>query len=135
VAKPPITADLAWSGDLRFAATSAGVTITIDGDSHAGPSPLQALAFALAGCMSADIVHILRKARHDLRALSAHLAAERAPQDPHRFVRIHLQLNLAGAVPLDAAERAIALSRDTYCSVWHSLNPDIDFKVTLEIAE
>ena len=44
--------------------------MTIDGDSTAGPSPVQALAFALAGCMAADVVYILTKGRHPLRAPS-----------------------------------------------------------------
>jgi len=133
VAKPPVVADLTWTHDLEFAATSAGTSMTIDGNSKAGPSPVQALAFALASCMAADVVLILTKGRQPLRALRAHLVANRAQDDPHRILQAHLSLAVEGAVPLDAVERAIALSRDKYCSVWHSLNPDIDFKVTLEI--
>jgi uncharacterized OsmC-like protein len=30
-------------------------------------------------------------------------------------------------------ERAIALSRETYCSVWHSMRQDIDFVTTFDI--
>ena len=44
-----------------------------------------------------------------------------------------LHFDIDGAVPKDAADRAVALSRDTYCSVWHSLNPDIDFHVTCDV--
>ena len=32
-----------------------------------------------------------------------------------------------------AVDRAIALSRDTYCSVWHSLRTDIAFHVTYDV--
>ena len=53
--KPPVVADLTWIGDLKFDARSGKATTTIDGDSTAGPSPVQALVFALAGCMAADI--------------------------------------------------------------------------------
>jgi len=37
---------------------------------------------------------------------------------------------LKGAVPPDKVQRAIDLSRQTYCSVWHSLRPDIELVVT-----
>jgi putative redox protein len=135
--KPPVVADLVWTGDLRFSATSAassGITgITIDGNSTAGPSPVQTLVFALAGCMAADVVHILTKGHHRLRALKAHLSGERAQEDPHRLIRVDLRFDIEGAVPQDAADRAVAMSREKYCSVWHSLNPAIDFHVTCDV--
>jgi len=39
-----------------------------------------------------------------------------------------------GDVPADRVERAIALSRERYCSVWHSLRQDIDFRTSFEVA-
>lgn len=132
--KPPAVADLEWIGDLEFRAASAKITMTLDGESTAGPSPVQALAFALAGCMSVDVIDILRKGRHDVRALKAHLVADRAPESPHRFVKVSLRFVVQGAVPEQAVERAIALSRDKYCSVWQSMRPDIDFTTTYEIS-
>jgi uncharacterized OsmC-like protein len=41
---------------------------------------------------------------------------------------------VGGAPPADKVERAIALSREKYCSVWHSLRPDIDFRTSFEVA-
>ena len=38
-----------------------------------------------------------------------------------------------GDVPADAVERAIALSCEKYCSVWHSMRQDIDFTVSFEL--
>jgi putative redox protein len=133
VAKPPTVAELTWIGDLKFAGVSAATAMTIDGDSSAGPSPVQALAFALAGCMATDVVFILTKGRHPIRGLRAHLTAHRAQQEPHRFLKVDLRFDLDGAVPADAVERAIALSREKYCSVWHSLNHDIEFQVTCDV--
>jgi len=131
--KPPVVADLVWTGDLRFSGTSASTGITIDGNSTAGPSPVQTLVFALAGCMAADVVYILTKGRHRLRALKAHLVGERAQEDPHRLLKVDLRFDIEGAVSQDAADRAVAMSREKYCSVWHSLNPDIDFHVTCDV--
>jgi putative redox protein len=133
VAKPPTVAELTWIGDLKFAGVSGATAMTIDGNSAAGPSPVQALAFALAGCMATDVVFILTKGRHSIRGLRAHLTAHRAQQDPHRFLKVDLRFDLDGAVPADAVERAITLSREKYCSVWHSLNHDIDFQVTCDV--
>jgi putative redox protein len=131
--KPPTAADLQWQRDLVFHAESAGQTLTMDGDSKAGPSPVQTLAFALAGCMATDLVFVLAKGRHTPRALRAHIVADRAQEDPHRFVRVNLRFTVEGDVPADAVERAIALSRDKYCSVWHSMRHDIDFTVSFEL--
>ena len=132
--KPPTVVDISWIDDLRFSVTSDKAAITIDSAGLAGPSPVQALGIALAGCMTTDVVHILTRGRHPLRALRSHLVAERAQDDPHRFVRVTLHVTVEGGVPRDAIERAIGLSRDKYCSVWHSMRQDIDFQVTFDVA-
>ncbi len=122
-----------WEGDLRFAGRSDGVAVTLDGDKLAGPTPVQALAFALAGCMAADVVAILVKGRAGLESLRAHLAGQRHAEEPRRFVRITLHFVVTGAVPPEKVERALALSREKYCSVWHSLRQDIELTTTFEI--
>jgi putative redox protein len=131
--KPPTIADLEWRRDELFSATSAGVTIAIDGHSAEGPSPVQALAFALAGCMSVDVLDILTKGRHPPRALRSHIVGHRAEPHPHRFTRVELRFEVTGSVPAEAIDRAIALSREKYCSVWHSMRQDIDLVVTFDL--
>jgi len=131
--KPPVTLDLAWDDELRFSGTSDGVALVLDSASKAGPSPMQALAFGLAGCMAMDVVHILKKGRHDLRGLTMHLVGRRAEEPPRRFLSIDLRVEVTGPVSLEQVERAIQLSRDTYCSVWTSMRQDIEFNVTATI--
>ena len=128
--KPPITAELIWSDGLRFGATSGPNAVVIDGDGAAGPSPMQLAAFGLAGCMAADVVSILQKGRHPLTGLRASFSGDRAEDPPRRYVRIAVHFHVSGAVPAEAVERAIALSRDKYCSVWNSFRQDIDFTTT-----
>jgi putative redox protein len=94
---------------------------------------MQALAFALAGCMAMDVVHVLKKGRHDMRGLKADLRGERASDDPRRFTSIELKYTVTGDVPSDAVDRAIQLSRDKYCSVWHSMRQDITLNVSFTI--
>jgi putative redox protein len=130
VSKPPTTADLRWTGGLTFETTLKQSAMILDSHGADGPSPVDALAAALAGCMSVDVTDILLKGRHDLKGLRSHLVAERAQENPHRFVRVSLHFVVAGPVSAAAVDRAIALSRDTYCSVWHSMRQDIEFAVT-----
>jgi putative redox protein len=131
---PRVALDLVWERDLVFRGRSGSVELLLDSDGVAGPSPVQALAFALAGCMATDVVHILKKGRLPLTSLRAELKAQRAPRDPKRLVSVHLHFRVGGDVPAAKVERAIALSRETYCSVWQSLRPDIDFVTSFEVA-
>lgn len=126
--------ELRWEGDLRFSARSGEVVTEIDADGKAGFSPVQALALALAGCMATDVVQILKKARQPLRALQARFSGTRAPAEPRRFTRIGLRFVIEGEIAQDRVEHAIALSRQTYCSVWHSLRPDIELTTSFEIS-
>ena len=82
--KPPTVLQLVWERDLVFAGTSGESAMTLDSDSQAGQSPMQALAFGLAGCMAMDVVYILRKGRLDLRGLRADLTGVRADEHPRR---------------------------------------------------
>ena len=131
--KPPTVVELIWQRELVFHGRSAKATLTLDSAGVEGPSPMQALAFGFAGCMAMDLVYMLQKGRHDLRGCRVDLTGERAPTNPHRFLGFDLRFTVTGNVPQDAVDRAIALSREKYCSVWHSLRQDIKLTVTSSI--
>ena len=124
--KPPAIVDLNWAGGLSFTARDRDHEWVLDGRSHAGPSPVVALASALAGCMSIDVVFILTKGRFEVRALSTRLVGHRADEDPRRFVRAELRFTIDTDAPAEQIQRAIDLSREKYCSVWHSMRQDIE---------
>src|SRR5262249_61001607 len=107
--KAPTIADLTWTGELRFHAALAKSQMIVDSAGVAGPSPVDALAVALASCMAADLAYIITRGRHPLTGLRAHLVGQRAQENPHRFVRVDLQFTIEGNVPGDAVERAIQL--------------------------
>ena len=134
-AKPPALVELIWEHDLVFGGKAGDTRMVLDSASVAGPSPMQTLALALAGCMAMDVVHILKKGRHELRGLRADLKGWRADDNPHRFIRVELHFTLTGAIPSEPIERAIELSRSKYCSVWHSMREDIGFDVTFAVSE
>jgi putative redox protein len=131
--KPPMTLELIWEHDLVFNGTSAEASMVLDSGGKAGPSPVQALAFALAGCMGMDVVHILRKGRLDLKGLKVALTAERAQEDPHRITAVTIEFTVTGDVPRDQIQRAIDLSHEKYCSVWHSMRQDIVFTTSHDV--
>jgi putative redox protein len=133
VSRPPIHSTLTWQGDLRFRAVSGDNEIIFDSESQAGPSPPQAVAMALAGCMAIDLADIVIKGRHRLTALEARIVGDRAADPPRRFTRFTLHFLVSGDVPAHAVERAIQLSIDKYCSVWHSLREDIALETTFEV--
>lgn len=125
--------DLEWLGDNRLRGRSGAVEIVMDSPPVAGPSPVQALAFGLAGCMAMDVLAVIKRGRFELQGLTARLVAERAPSDPKRIVAVDLRFTLAGSIPDDRVLRAIQLSREKYCSVWHSMRPDIELTTSFEV--
>jgi putative redox protein len=133
VPKPPTVATLTWKNALVFNATSGSASLTLDGDGGDGPSPVQMLAIAVVGCMSIDVAHILQKSRHAIASLRSEIVAERAQDNPHRFLRVTLRFFVTGGVPRDAVERAVALSREKYCSVWHSMREDIELTTICDV--
>jgi uncharacterized OsmC-like protein len=47
-------------------------------------------------------------------------------------MRLHFTVD--ADAPRAAIERAIALSREKYCSVWHSMRQDISFQTRFSIS-
>ena len=133
--KPPTVVELVWEHDLVLGGRSGDVRLTLDSGSVEGTSPMQALAFAVTGCMAMDVVHVLRKGRHDLRGLRADFKGERQQTEPRRFTRIELHFTVTGAIPPEPIERAIHLSREKYCSVWHSMREDIELVTSFTVSE
>jgi putative redox protein len=131
--KPRALVELVWAHDLVLSGQSGAVKMTLDSASVEGPSPMQALAFALAGCMAMDVVHVIRKGRFALRGLRADLSGTRAPTDPKRFTAITLHYTVTGDVPDEKVARAIELSKEKYCSVWHSMREDIELDVSYTV--
>ena len=124
---------LEWTGDrLRF--TGGGTeprtpAITIDGDGADGPSPMLALLLAAAGCSAADVVVILKKMRVELAQLTVEVLGTRRDEEPRRYTEITFRFQAGGSkLGREQLERAVALSLGKYCSVVHSLAPDIDIR-------
>lgn len=131
--KADFSLNLTWQGGQRFQGTSSGAAMTLDGKREAGPSPVQAVAFGLAGCMAIDVADVIEKGRFGLKALTCEADVFRVDETPRRITGVNLRFVVTGDVPEDRVARAIELSREKYCSVWHSLNPTIDFKTSFTV--
>jgi putative redox protein len=130
-----MTVRLSWDGDQRFAGAVDGTAVVVDGEAQAGASPVQMLTSGLAGCMAIDVVHILDRMRTPATALDVTLTIERAASDPRRVIRADMEFVVTGDVPDKNVQRALDLSRETYCSVWHSLRDDIELSTVFQVRE
>ena len=118
---------LSWQERLIFRGGEPGGPVTtIDGDNATGPGPMLTLLLAAAACTASDVVAILEKMRVTLKGFRIEASGERREEEPRRYTAMHLEYHLRGDGLDEAkAQRAIELSITKYCSVVHSLAPDI----------
>jgi putative redox protein len=90
---------------------------------------------SVAACMGIDIKVILEKGRVTLNELVIEVSGERAPDPPRRFRTLRMTVRAEGPAEADRPklDRAVELSRDKYCSVFHTLRPDLDVQISTEI--
>ena len=122
---------------LRFSARIGERAMILD-SSPGGheANPVQALLASIVACSAMDVVEILRKKRQVLTAYEVSMSGERATDHPRRYVSIHCVHRLTGrGVKRKAAEDALNLSLEKYCSVSHCLRPDLPVTHTIEIFE
>ncbi|MDH5643110.1 MAG: OsmC family protein [Gemmatimonadota bacterium] len=109
--------------------------IDVDGSGEEGPSPMLALLLAAGGCSGADVVMILEKMRVELSDVEIEVEGVRAETEPKRYVTLRFHFKIAGkGLDEEKAKRAVDLSMEKYCSVVHSLAPDIEIAYGFELA-
>jgi putative redox protein len=124
-----------------LAETESGHMLSMDGavdggGANLGPRPMETVLAGTGACTAYDVVLILRRGRHDVRACSVKLTSERAPVDPKVFTRIHMHFSVtARGVPASAVERAIALSHEKYCSASIMLGKTAAITSSFELIE
>jgi putative redox protein len=123
-----------WKHDSQFEGVAEnGNAILFDADSaHAhGPSPMEAVLMALCACTSVDVVSILKKKRQPLTGLHVSAIAEQAEKAPRVFTKIKLTYAVNGKLSRKAVGHAVALSKNTYCSVSKMLenSVEIDYEI------
>ena len=129
------------SGMSFTAETGSGHLLTMDGAPDGGgrnlaPRPMETVLAGAGGCTAYDVVLILRRGRHEVTGCQVRATAERAPQDPKVFTRLHLHFVVSGkAIPPAAVERAIELSHEKYCSATIMLAKTAEVTTSFELLE
>lgn len=109
-------------GALMVGESGSGHAVVMDGPEDSGGRnlgvrPMEMLLLGMGGCTEFDVVHILRKGRHEVRLCEVELEAERAESDPKVFTRIHVHFRVGGpGLTEKVVERAVRLSAEKYCS-------------------
>lgn len=134
-------ATVRWEGGMRFGgAAESGGTITLDarpehGGTGQGPSPMETVLLALAGCTGMDVVSILGKMRAPLGGLEIRVSGERADNHPRVFTKVRLEYIFRGeGLRSEQAGHAVQLSQDKYCSVSAMLRATAELTYTWRIA-
>ena len=117
-----------------------GAKVIIDaspeiGGKNKGLTPMQLLAGSLAGCMSIDVISILNKQKIEPSYFAIEIQATKKEGQPSPFENIKLIFIVNKEVPHDKLEKAIILSKEKYCSVYFSLNEEIEINYTIECRE
>lgn len=82
-----------------------------------GPSPMELVLIALAGCTAWDVAMILDKMKQRFDGLEVHVRGVRRSEAPRIYTDIHVHYVVYGEVGEEKFERAIELSQEKYCSV------------------
>jgi len=107
-----------------------------NGGRNLGVRPMEMLLLGLGGCAQIDVVHILKKGRHQVDACEVELEAGRADSEPKVFTRIHVHFVLMGAgLTEKAVGRAVELSAEKYCSASLMLGKTAEITHDFEIRE
>ena len=132
-----ITASARWTDGERFTGIAkSGHALVIDANREpsTAPSPVELVLIGLCACTATDVVSILRKKREPFTGVEVHAEAERASEPPTVFTSIKLVYKISGKVSQKAAEDAVRLSKEKYCSVSAMLQKTAQITSEIELA-
>jgi len=133
-----VEAQITWTDGERFVGSaSSGHAIVIDADRerNTAPGPMELVLIGLCACTATDLVNILRKKREALTGVHVKAEAERATEPPTVYKSIKLIYTISGQVSRKAAEDAIRLSEEKYCSVSAMLKSTARITTHLQLVE
>ncbi len=121
-----VNVQLEWKGNMAFETLVNGHKLMIDvsteaGGDNMGPRPKPFLLVALGGCMSMDVVSILKKMRVEVEKMSVNVESSQTEEEhPHVYEFFKVIFNFEGAgleANAEKIKKAVALSYDRYCGV------------------
>lgn len=124
-----------WNSILSFDANIDGHTVKLDatvdaGGQNTGVSPKKLLLAGLAGCTGMDVVSILNKMKQPVSLFSIDIEAELSDEHPRIYTSITVTYRFKESDNLDKTkvEKAINLSKETYCGVGAMLSKSSEIK-------
>ena len=90
-----------------------------------GMTPMQLLLGGLMGCMSIDVMLVLKKQKMSPKVYRVEADATKKDGVQTPYDKIHLKISIDKEIDLKRVHRAVDLSLNKYCSVRASLHPDI----------
>jgi putative redox protein len=129
-----VKSEVQWTDGERFVGiASSGHAMVVDSDRKRNTStgPMELVLIGLCACTATDVVSILSKKREPFTSLRVRAEAERAMEPPTVYETIKLIYTVGGNVSKKAAEDAVRLSKEKYCSVSQMLQKTA--KITTEI--
>lgn len=131
------TAKVTWTDSERFVGVgSSNHALVVDaGPEKTANGPMELVLIALCSCTAVDVVNILTKKREPFTGVEVRAEAERANEPPKVFTQIKLVYRISGNVSKKAAEDAVRLSEEKYCSVAGMLNKTANITYDIEYAQ
>ena len=96
-----------------------------------GMTPMQVLLGSLMGCMSIDIILVLKKQKISPKNYRGEAITKKREGVPTPYEKIHFVVSIDEDIDLKRINRAISLSLEKYCSVRACLKDDIE--ITFEV--
>jgi len=134
------TASVRWLEGLVFETqTESGHRGYLDafpreGETSRGPTPMELVLVAVAGCTGMDVIEILRKKRLNVTGLEVKVTGTRAETYPMVYTELDVTYIVRGKdIPASAVEQAIKLSEEKYCSVGIMLSKSAKINSRYEI--
>ena len=120
------------------AINETGEITFVDGSEALGASqtafrPMQLLLVSLAGCSAIDVINILKKQRQRIDDFHMEVTGDRKEGVPAPFTKIQVHFSLSGKIKEEKLIKAIELTEAKYCSVYFSLNPEIEITFTFDL--
>ncbi len=134
--------EVKWLEGMRcWAIPDSGHAVVMDtevskGGKDSAARPMELLLISLAGCTGMDVIYILRKMRVKVDGFELVVDAERAPQHPKVYAKVHVKYIFYGKnIPENKVKEAIELSQHKYCGASATVRAAGELTYDFEIRE
>jgi putative redox protein len=118
--------NLKWTGGQQFLAADEAGHVVVTDQQGQGFKPPDLLLVSLVGCAGIDVVSILEKKRQKFTALEVQVTKQNAADAPWTIEKIEIEWTVRGQnLRHKAAQDAVCLALERYCSVAASLNSEL----------